>query len=116
MHRASILWKPLLLLQKTLLNVEGLGRQVRLHQLCRLVEDFPYIDPGADLGAAGNHGDGKQVFVAGAGAQGSHDEVERLSTLINNLLAINQYELGGVVAQRKNVRVSAVWRAANIAR
>ncbi|MCP4875807.1 MAG: PAS domain-containing protein [Gammaproteobacteria bacterium] len=34
-----------------------------------------------------------------------HDEVERLSTLINNLLAINQYELGGVVAQRKHVRM-----------
>jgi len=34
-----------------------------------------------------------------------HDEVERLSTLINNLLAINQYELGGVVAQRDNVRM-----------
>ena len=34
-----------------------------------------------------------------------HDEVERLSTLINNLLAINQYELGGVVAQRNNVRM-----------
>ena len=34
-----------------------------------------------------------------------HDEVERLSTLINNLLAINQYELGGVVAQRKPVRL-----------
>ena len=34
-----------------------------------------------------------------------HDEVERLSTLINNLLAINQYELGGVVAQRKHVRL-----------
>lgn len=34
-----------------------------------------------------------------------HDEVERLSTLINNLLAINQYELGGVVAQRKHVRI-----------
>ena len=34
-----------------------------------------------------------------------HDEVERLSTLINNLLAINQYELGGVVAQRQNVRM-----------
>jgi len=34
-----------------------------------------------------------------------HDETERLSTLINNLLAINQYELGGVVAQRKNVRM-----------
>jgi len=33
------------------------------------------------------------------------DEVERLSTLINNLLAINQYELGGVVAQRKHVRM-----------
>ena len=32
-----------------------------------------------------------------------HDEVERLSTLINNLLAINQYELGGVVAQRNHV-------------
>lgn len=34
-----------------------------------------------------------------------HDEVERLSTLINNLLAINQYELGGIVAQRKHVRM-----------
>jgi two-component system, OmpR family, phosphate regulon sensor histidine kinase PhoR len=34
-----------------------------------------------------------------------HDEVERLSTLINNLLAINQYELGSVVAQRNNVRM-----------
>ncbi len=34
-----------------------------------------------------------------------HDEVERLSTLINNLLAINQHELGGVVAQRKHVRM-----------
>ncbi len=34
-----------------------------------------------------------------------HDEVERLSTLINNLLAINQYELGGVVAQRNHVRM-----------
>jgi PAS domain S-box-containing protein len=34
-----------------------------------------------------------------------HDEVERLSTLINNLLAINQYELGGVIAQRKHVRM-----------
>jgi PAS domain S-box-containing protein len=34
-----------------------------------------------------------------------HDEVERLSTLINNLLAINQYELGGVVAQRNHVRL-----------
>ena len=34
-----------------------------------------------------------------------HDEVERLTTLINNLLAINQYELGGVVAQRQNVRM-----------
>ena len=34
-----------------------------------------------------------------------HDEVERLSTLINNLLAINQYELGGVVAHRKHVRL-----------
>ena len=34
-----------------------------------------------------------------------HDEVERLSNLINNLLAINQYELGGVVAQRNNVRM-----------
>lgn len=34
-----------------------------------------------------------------------HDEVDRLSTLINNLLAINQYELGGVVAQRKHVRM-----------
>jgi len=34
-----------------------------------------------------------------------HDEVERLSTLINNLLAINQYELGGVVAQRNPVRL-----------
>jgi signal transduction histidine kinase len=35
-----------------------------------------------------------------------HDEVERLSTLINNLLAINQYELGGVVAQRNHVRIA----------
>ena len=34
-----------------------------------------------------------------------HDEVERLSTLINNLLEINQYELGGVTAQRKHVRM-----------
>jgi len=34
-----------------------------------------------------------------------HDEVERLSTLINNLLAINQYELGGVVIDRKQVRL-----------
>ena len=34
-----------------------------------------------------------------------HDEVERLSTLINNLLAINQYELGGVIAQRNHVRM-----------
>jgi two-component system sensor histidine kinase VicK len=34
-----------------------------------------------------------------------HDEVERLSTLINNLLAINQYELGGVVVQRNHVRM-----------
>jgi PAS domain S-box-containing protein len=34
-----------------------------------------------------------------------HDEVQRLSTLINNLLAINQHELGGVVAQRKHVRM-----------
>jgi PAS domain S-box-containing protein len=34
-----------------------------------------------------------------------HDEVERLSTLINNLLAINQYELGGMVAHRKQIRL-----------
>ena len=34
-----------------------------------------------------------------------HDEVERLSTLINNLLAINQYELGGVVIDREHVRI-----------
>ena len=34
-----------------------------------------------------------------------HDEVGRLSTLINNLLAINQYELGGVVVQRTHVRL-----------
>lgn len=34
-----------------------------------------------------------------------HDEVERLSTLINNLLAINQYEFGGVIAQRSYVRM-----------
>ena len=34
-----------------------------------------------------------------------HDEVERLSTLINNLLAINQYELGGVVIDRKQTRL-----------
>ena len=33
-----------------------------------------------------------------------HDEVERLSTLINNLLAINQYELGGVIIDRKSTR------------
>ena len=34
-----------------------------------------------------------------------HDEVERLSTLINNLLAINQYELGGVNIERKPTRL-----------
>lgn len=34
-----------------------------------------------------------------------HDEVERLSTLINNLLAMNQYEFGGMVAQRNHVRM-----------
>ncbi|MCP4334731.1 MAG: PAS domain S-box protein [Gammaproteobacteria bacterium] len=34
-----------------------------------------------------------------------HDEVERLSTLINNLLSLNQYELGGLVAQRQHVRI-----------
>ena len=33
-----------------------------------------------------------------------HDEVGRLSNLINNLLAINQYELGGVVIDRKSTR------------
>jgi len=33
-----------------------------------------------------------------------HDEVDRLSTLINNLLAINQYELGGVIIDRKQTR------------
>ncbi|NNE63154.1 MAG: PAS domain S-box protein, partial [Gammaproteobacteria bacterium] len=34
-----------------------------------------------------------------------HDEVERLSTLINNLLAINQYELGGVAIDRQQIRL-----------
>ena len=34
-----------------------------------------------------------------------HDEVERLSTLINNLLAINQYELGGVAIDRQPIRL-----------
>jgi signal transduction histidine kinase len=34
-----------------------------------------------------------------------HDEVERLSTLINNLLAINQYEHGGVTIDRKQTRL-----------
>ena len=34
------------------------------------------------------------------------DEVERLSTLINNLLAINQYELGTTIAQRQYVRTN----------
>ena len=34
-----------------------------------------------------------------------HDEVGRLSTLINNLLAINQYELGGLVIDRKQIRL-----------
>lgn len=34
-----------------------------------------------------------------------HDEVDRLSSLINNLLAINQYELRGVVVDRQTVRI-----------
>ncbi|MEN8177430.1 MAG: PAS domain-containing sensor histidine kinase [Pseudomonadota bacterium] len=34
-----------------------------------------------------------------------HDEVERLSTLINNLLAITQFELGGMQLNRTRVRL-----------
>ena len=35
-----------------------------------------------------------------------HDEVERLSNLINNLLAITQFELGGMQLSRTRVRLS----------
>lgn len=35
-----------------------------------------------------------------------HDEVERLSTLINNLLALTQFELGSLLLNRTRVRVS----------
>ncbi len=35
-----------------------------------------------------------------------HDEVERLSTLINNLLAITQFELGGMQLTRTRVRLT----------
>ena len=34
-----------------------------------------------------------------------HDEVERLSNLIKNLLSISQYELGGLVVERQRVRM-----------
>lgn len=34
-----------------------------------------------------------------------HDEVERLSTLINNMLAISRFELGGIQMNRQRVRI-----------
>jgi two-component system sensor histidine kinase VicK len=34
-----------------------------------------------------------------------HDEVERLATLIQNLLTISQYELGGLLIERQRVRM-----------
>ena len=35
-----------------------------------------------------------------------HDEVERLSNLIQNLLSITQYELGGLIIERQRVRLT----------